>query len=554
MLTHLYIKNYALIDELDIDLHPGFSVITGETGAGKSIILGAIGLLLGQRADVRDIQQGARKCTIEAQFCLKGFGLEEYFTENDFDFENQECSIRRELTDSGKSRAFVNDTPATLAQLKVLGARIIDIHSQHQNLMLADEGFQTDMLDLMGNAMDQRQAYATCYRRHQQLRQQLAALRQEAEEAGRNHDYLDFQWQQLNQLKPQPGEDETLEKEAQTLQHAEEIKTVLYQTGELLSTEEGGILTGLRHACQQLQQLQRVYDGCGDWAGRLENAYIDLKDLCDDVSSQAERMEYNPERLQEVTQRLDALYTLEQKHHVENAAQLALLAEEMRRQLDKTEQFGDLIAQAEAEEAACRQELESLGQILTARRNEAARRIEAELAEALVPLGIPHPQVRIDIAPLPQPSPLGMDRVTLMFSANRNSTPSPIAEVASGGEIARVMLAVKRMLASVKQMPTIIFDEIDTGVSGRIAECMAHIMRQMSRDHGTQVVSITHLPQIAARGDVHYKVYKQDNDSHTASHIVRLSDDERVTEIAHMLSGAEVTEAAIENAKQLLRK
>lgn len=554
MLTHLYIKNYALIDELDIDLHPGFSVITGETGAGKSIILGAIGLLLGQRADVRDIQQGARKCTIEAQFCLKGFGLEEYFTENDFDFENQECSIRRELTDSGKSRAFVNDTPATLAQLKVLGARIIDIHSQHQNLMLADEGFQTDMLDLMGNAMDQRQAYATCYRRHQQLRQQLAALRQEAEEAGRNHDYLDFQWQQLNQLKPQPGEDETLEKEAQTLQHAEEIKTVLYQTGELLATEEGGILTGLRHACQQLQQLQRVYDGCGDWAGRLENAYIDLKDLCDDVSSQAERMEYNPERLQEVTQRLDALYTLEQKHHVENAAQLALLAEEMRRQLDKTEQFGDLIAQAEAEEAACRQELESLGQVLTARRNEAARRIEAELAEALVPLGIPHPKVRIDIAPLPQPSPLGMDRVTLMFSANRNSTPSPIAEVASGGEIARVMLAVKRMLASVKQMPTIIFDEIDTGVSGRIAECMAHIMRQMSRDHGTQVVSITHLPQIAARGDVHYKVYKQDNDSHTASHIVRLSDDERVTEIAHMLSGAEVTEAAIENAKQLLRK
>ena len=554
MLTHLYIKNYALIDELDIDLHPGFSVITGETGAGKSIILGAIGLLLGQRADVRDIQQGARKCTIEAQFCLKGFGLEEYFTENDFDFENQECSIRRELTDSGKSRAFVNDTPATLAQLKVLGARIIDIHSQHQNLMLADEGFQTDMLDLMGNAMDQRQAYATCYRRHQQLRQQLAALRQEAEEAGRNHDYLDFQWQQLNQLKPQPGEDETLEKEAQTLQHAEEIKTVLYQTGELLATEEGGILTGLRHACQQLQQLQRVYDGCGDWAGRLENAYIDLKDLCDDVSSQAERMEYNPERLQEVTQRLDALYTLEQKHHVENAAQLALLTEEMRRQLDKTEQFGDLIAQAEAEEAACRQELESLGQVLTARRNEAARRIEAELAEALVPLGIPHPQVRIDIAPLPQPSPLGMDRVTLMFSANRNSTPSPIAEVASGGEIARVMLAVKRMLASVKQMPTIIFDEIDTGVSGRIAECMAHIMRQMSRDHGTQVVSITHLPQIAARGDVHYKVYKQDNDSHTASHIVRLSDDERVTEIAHMLSGAEVTEAAIENAKQLLRK
>ena len=554
MLTHLYIKNYALIDELDIDLHPGFSVITGETGAGKSIILGAIGLLLGQRADVRDIQQGARKCTIEAQFCLKGFGLEEYFTENDFDFENQECSIRRELTDSGKSRAFVNDTPATLAQLKVLGARIIDIHSQHQNLMLADEGFQTDMLDLMGNAMDQRQAYGTCYRRHQQLRQQLAALRQEAEEAGRNHDYLDFQWQQLNQLKPQPGEDETLEKEAQTLQHAEEIKTVLYQTGELLATEEGGILTGLRHACQQLQQLQRVYDGCGDWAGRLENAYIDLKDLCDDVSSQAERMEYNPERLQEVTQRLDALYTLEQKHHVENAAQLALLTEEMRRQLDKTEQFGDLIAQAEAEEAACRQELESLGQVLTARRNEAARRIEAELAEALVPLGIPHPQVRIDIAPLPQPSPLGMDRVTLMFSANRNSTPSPIAEVASGGEIARVMLAVKRMLASVKQMPTIIFDEIDTGVSGRIAECMAHIMRQMSRDHGTQVVSITHLPQIAARGDVHYKVYKQDNDSHTASHIVRLSDDERVTEIAHMLSGAEVTEAAIENAKQLLRK
>ena len=554
MLTHLYIKNYALVDELDIDLHPGFSVITGETGAGKSILLGAIGLLLGQRADGKDIRQGARKCIIEAQFCLKGFDLEEFFIQNDFDIENQECRIRRELTDAGKSRAFVNDTPATLSQLKALGARIIDIHSQHQNLLLANEVFQTDMLDLMGNAMQARQDFATCYRMHRQLCQQLQALRQEAEEAGRNHDYLAFQWEQLSQLKPQAGEDEALEKEASTLQHAEEIKTVLYQTGQRLSAEEGGILAGLRHACQQLQQLQRVHDGCAGWAERLENAYIDMKDLCDDVTMEAERMEFDPVRLQQVNDRLDALYSLEQKHHVENAAQLAELTESLRAQLDKTEQYDERITQVQAQVEACREELERRGAALTALRTDAATRIEAHLVEALLPLGIPHPQVHIDIAPLSQPSPLGMDRVTLMFSANRNSAPKPIAEVASGGETARMMLAVKQMLASVRQMPTIIFDEIDTGVSGRIAECMAHIMQQMSSTHGTQVVSITHLPQIAARGDVHYKVYKQDNDSHTASHIVRLSDSERVTEIAHMLSGAEVTEAAIENAKQLLKK
>lgn len=554
MLRHLYIKNYALIDELDLDLHQGFSVITGETGAGKSIILGALGLLLGSRADVKDIQKGAQKCTIEGTFNLEGFHLDEFFNQNDFDFDNQECTIRREMTSSGKSRAFINDTPATLAQLKTLGASIIDIHSQHQNLMLSNETFQLDMLDLMASAMMQREAYIQHYQRYQQLGNDLQALRQKAEEAQRNQDYLTFQWQQLADLNPQPGEDEQLEQESQTLQHAEEIKSVLYQTDEALSNEENGVLTALRRCYQSLSSLQRVYAGSAEWAERLENAYIEIKDISTDLSAQAEHVEYSPERLQEVTQRLDAIYSLQQKHHVDSSAALAELMTNLRGQLDETLGYEEQLKAAEQAFAASERELRALAGQLTATRTKSAAAVEKQIVEMLMPLGIAHPQVKVDIQPLQKPSPLGMDRVTLLFSANKNTPLHPIAEVASGGEIARVMLSIKVMLAGAKQMPTIIFDEIDTGVSGRIAECMANMMQEMSRHHGTQVISITHLPQIAARGDVHYKVYKQDNDSQTTSHIATLSHEERVREIANMLSGAEVTAAAIENAKQLLKK
>lgn len=554
MLRHLYIKNYALIDELDLDLHQGFSVITGETGAGKSIILGALGLLLGSRADVKDIQKGAQKCTIEGDFILEGFHLDDFFSQNDFDFDNQECTIRREMTSSGKSRAFINDTPATLVQLRTLGVSIIDIHSQHQNLMLSNEIFQLDMLDLMASAMSQREAYVRHYQHYLQIGNELQALRKKNEEAQQNQDYLTFQWQQLADLNPQPGEDEQLEQELQTLQHAEEIKSVLYQTDETLSNEESGVLPALRRCYQSLSLLQRVYADCTDWAERLENAYIDIKDLCADLSSQADHVEYSPERLQEVTQRLDAIYNLQQKHHVDSAAALAELMKRMRGQLDETLGYEEQTMAAEQAFVACERELAEQAKQLTSTRVKSAVAIERQIVEMLIPLGIAHPQVKVDIQPLQKPSPLGMDRVTLLFSANKNSPLHPIAEVASGGEIARVMLSIKVMLAGAKQMPTIIFDEIDTGVSGRIAECMANMMQEMSRHHDTQVISITHLPQIAARGDVHYKVYKQDNELQTTSHIACLSYEERVREIANMLSGAEVTEAAIENAKQLLKK
>ncbi len=553
MLKHLYIKNYALIEELDIDFESGFSVITGETGAGKSILLGAVGLLLGQRADTKSIQAGANKCIVEAEFKLDGFGLEDFFEENELDFEQQTCIIRRELTSAGKSRAFINDTPATVAQLKTLGAHIIDIHSQHQNLLLANENFQMDVLDSLGHNTDIIKEYTAIYREYRQLTDALAEMRQRVATNKENKDYIQFQLNQLTDFNPLPGEDETLQEETETLSHAEDIKSVLFRATSLMNDEPQGIILSLRQAQQLAQNVSRHYPNAEEWTARLESAYIELKDIAAEMEDKAESIAYDPQRLEILNARLDELYTLEKKHHVDNADELIELKENFQKQLDEIDCGDEGIDAMEKKLGKIKKELTEKAKVLTATRKESAKYLQTQMKEMLTPLGMPNAQLEVRITPLDVPAEKGMDQVTFYFSANKSGELRPIADVASGGEIARVMLTLKALISEVKQLPTIIFDEIDTGVSGHIAECMAKMMQRMAATDRMQVISITHLPQIAAIGTHHYWVHKEDYGEQTLSHITRLSNEERIREIANMLSGAQVTQAAIENAKQLLR-
>jgi len=552
MLKHLYIKNYALIEELNIDLHSGFSVITGETGAGKSILLGAIGLLLGQRADSKSIQEGAQRCTIEAEFSLKDYHLESFFEQNDIDYNEEDCILRRELTTSGKSRAFINDTPATVAQMRELGQHLIDIHSQHQNLLLSTEDFQLNVLDLLAKDQVELETYKQSFSTYRKLQQELQDAIEQAAKNAQEQDYLNYQYQQLESLNPQSGEDETLQQESNTLSHAEEIKSNLYQTDSLLTNEDTGVLNALRHACQQMQNLTRIYPQAEELSERLESSYIELKDIAGEVSDQGESIEYNPERLQEISERLDALYSMEQKHHVDNSDELIRIKDELSHRLNDIANTDETIGQLREQVNEAKKVVEKQAAKLSQLRKKAAKTVEKDLQEKLAPLGIPNALFRVEFQQT-EPKSSGQDHVTYFFSANKNSTPQPIAQVASGGEVARIMLCLKALISGATSLPTIIFDEIDTGVSGRIAEYMAHIMKDMSQTDGRQVISITHLPQIAALGTSHYRVFKEDTTSKTLSHISELTPEERILEIAHMLSGAKVSEAAIENAKQLLK-
>ena len=552
MLKHLYIKNYALIEELDMDFQEGFSVITGETGAGKSILLGAIGLLLGQRADSKSIQTGASRCVIEAEFYLEGFGLETFFSENDFDFEGHTCTLRRELTSAGKSRAFINDTPATVAQLKELGSHIIDIHSQHQNLLLANENFQMEILDILGNNEERIKQYSTIYQEYKTLEHALEKLKERINSDKENEDYLRFQLKQLSEFNPVAGEDETLQEEAETLSHAEDIKSALFQATERMSGEQYGIVSSLRQVLQTLQSATRHYPAAEEWRARVEEAYIDLKDLSQELEEKAESIAFDPQRLEAINNRLDELYTLEKKHHTDSAEGLVRIKEQLALQLGEMDYSEEDIAEKEKELANMKKNLVEKAGELTQSRSEAATLLQEKIHSMLAPLGMPNAHLDVQVAPLETPSAKGMDQVVFFFSANKNGTPRPIAEVASGGEVARVMLSLKTLISKAKQLPTIIFDEIDTGVSGNIADCMAQMMKEMASNHKMQVISITHLPQIAAMGATHYRVYKEDTSDQTLSHIKQLDKEERIKEIANMLSGAQVSQAAIENAKQLL--
>ena len=551
MLKSLYIKNYALIDTLDIHFEKGFSVITGETGAGKSIILGAIGLLLGQRADCKSIKGENGKCIIEALFDLSAYHLEDFFERNNLEFDGTECIIRREVTKTGKSRAFINDTPASVAQLKELGEMLIDIHSQHQNLMLSKENFQLNVIDILAGNKDELETYKTLYQTYKQHSKALEQAQQEAEKARDEEDYLQFQLEQLEKADMKANEQEELEQEAETLSHAEEIKQALYQTDDLLNNDQNGIISAVKEGAQLLSHISRVYQPAEELAERMESCYIELKDLAGSINSKTEQVEFDPERLNFVNERLNTIYSLQQKHHVDTVEALLAIQDSFREKLSMISHSEEYIEELKEAKAEAYKQLKTQASHLTERRIKAAKNAEAQMKEKLIPLGIPNVQFKVELNQRDEPDETGMDRINFLFSANKNGSLQPIAQVASGGEIARVMLSLKAMISGAVKLPTIIFDEIDTGVSGNIAEKMALIMQDMGA-HNRQVISITHLPQIAARGANHYKVYKEDNEKGTTSHIIQLDDQQRVEEIAHMLSGATLTDAAINNAKELL--
>ncbi len=551
MLRSLYIQNYALIEKLDIDFASGFSVITGETGAGKSIILGAIGLLLGQRADVKAIRRGADKCVIEARFDVAGYEMRQFFDENELEYDT-ECIVRREVQASGKSRAFINDTPASLNQLKELGERLIDVHSQHQNLLLNKEGFQLEVLDTLARNEQALDAYRQKYDAWKQLAHELTELKTRAEQSRTDEDYIRYQLEQLEEAKLREDEQEELEREADMLSHAEEIKAGLYRVEMSLASDEGGLLASLKDALHTLNALRNVYPPAQELGERMESAYIDLKDIAQEVGGHGESVEFNPSRMEEVNERLNLIYSLQQKHHVSTLAQLIALTEEYRTRLADITSFDDRIAELTAHCEEARRAVAQQAAVLTEARVRVAREVEEQLAARLVPLGMPNVRFQVDIT-AKEPGAHGADAVNFLFSANKNGLLQSIASVASGGEIARVMLSIKAMIAGAVKLPTIVFDEIDTGVSGEIADRMADIMKEMG-DKDRQVISITHLPQIASRGKAHYKVYKLDSETETNSHIRRLTEEERVHEIAHMLSGATITEAALNNARDLLSR
>lgn len=551
MLRHLYIKDFTLIDQLDIDFFPGFSVITGETGAGKSIILGALGVLLGNRADVKQIKNGEKKCVIEAHFDLAYSHLERLFSDNDIDYDAQDCILRREINANGKSRAFVNDSPVSIAVLKELGEHLIDIHSQHQNLLLQKDDFMLGIVDVVAKNGEVRRAFAEAYEEQKTCKRELDDLTQQIERDRQNEDFLRFQYQELSKDEFKEGEQEQLEQDSEMLAHAEEIKQVLFDANNVLADEDNNVASILKNIVSNLNSIESVYAPARELAARVESAYIEIKDIADEINGGGEKIEFNPALLEEINGRLDRLYALQQKYHLGSIEELNELKQKIADQLGLIDNGSDeLDALKERYERAYKECLVKAKQ-LTQTREKAARTVERELKQRLVPLGIPN--VRFEVSMEEKPlSADGADKLQFMFSANKNSLLQPISQIASGGEIARVMLSLKAMISGVVKLPTIIFDEIDTGVSGRVAEQMASIMKEMG-DKDRQVISITHLPQIAAMGTTHYKVSKEDYRDVTLSRMTKLTDDERIKEIAQMLSGSDITPAAIENAKSLLR-
>ena len=554
MIKSLHIENYALIEHLDINLHAGFSVITGETGAGKSIILGAIGLLLGQRADSRSLKAEASRCVVEAVFDLSNYHLESFFAENELDYDASECIVRREITSAGKSRAFINDTPVQLSQLKALGEQLIDVHSQHKNLLLSQENFQLDVLDILADNAQLLQAYKDDYRQYMALQRQYAEAVETARQAQDNADFLRFQYNQLAEANLKEGEQSELESELETLEHAEDIKQSLFSASGALQSNTDGIdaLQLVRQGKQAMESAVRFFPVATELAERLESCYIELKDIADEIELKCDSIEYDPERLNYVNERLNTIYTLEKKHRLDSVEALLDLQRELEEKLNFADNTDDVLQQLRQQCAARQQKALTVASQLSDRRKKAAQTLETQMVAALQPLGMPNVQFRVEVTQVNELTATGIDNVLFAFTANKGMALQPISKVASGGEIARVMLSLKALIAGAVKLPTIIFDEIDTGVSGSVAEKMARIMRQMG-EQNRQVISITHLPQIAALGSSHYKVYKEDNEDVTRSHIVELTPEQRVEEIAHMLSGETLTEAALQNARSLLK-
>ena len=551
MLKHLHIENYALIESLDIDLNDGFSVITGETGAGKSILLGAIGLLTGERADLSAIQTGKQRCILEATFNPEGYDLESFFQDEDLDFDPSECIIRRELTANGKSRAFINDTPTTISALKKLGNRLIDIHSQHQNLLLGQENFQLSVLDTVASIPELILSYSNAFHKWNLAVKTLDKAQNNLDESKKDEDYLRFLVTELVNFNPQPGEDETLQQQCDMLEHTQDIKSALMQGYCQLSEGDSPVTDTLRQVRNLIASIQSYFQQAEELTERLESCRIELQDIADTLESEGESIDYDPMRLEELQNRLNTLYSLEQKHHVGSSEELIDIMKQMKERLEMMDNSDEYIKQLQREEQEARTLLDSLSGKLTEKRTIAAKKVEKDVISCLKTLGMPNVRFQVSISPTESPTPKGMDKVSFLFSANLGSDMQNISQVASGGETARVMLSLKSILSGVMSLPTIIFDEIDTGVSGHIAESMAKIMHKMGQQ-GRQVISITHLPQIAALGQHHYKVWKEDTDKVTRSHITYLEQEERITELANMLSGSNVSPEAINNARALL--
>ena len=550
MLKHLYIKNFTLIDELNIDFFSGFSVITGETGAGKSIIVGAVGLLKGNRADIKSIKANRDKCIVEATFNISAYDMKNLFDEHDIDYDENECIIRRELNNNGKSRAFINDIPVPLTTMKAIGECLIDVHSQHQNLLLNQEDFQLNIIDIIAQSQKQLVLYSQAYNHYREANKQLALLKETIEKNNDNKDFMRFQLNELENMQIKDGELESIEQEVDLLGHAEEIKGALYDAYSNLSNDDSGVVNNLKTALKRVEDIVNVYPDLSDTSARMESCYIELKDIMQELGRKADNIEHDPQRLASLTERLDALNNILHKYHVTSESELLAIQADLSKQLSMIDNADEELAEMERKANELLQQCTDQAALLTQQRTKAIAEVEQKMLEKLVPLGIPNARFKVNIEPKPLSND-GCDKITFLFSANKSTDLQPVSLVASGGEIARVMLSLKALVSGAVKLPTIIFDEIDTGVSGSVAEKMAQIMYEMGQNN-RQVISITHLPQIASIGSNHYKVLKEETAEGTTSTMTLLNMDERVEEIAKMLSGSNISQAAIDNAKMLL--
>ncbi len=558
MLQFLTIENYALIDHLEFRPGQGLTVITGETGAGKSIIMGALGLILGQRADAKAVRSGAGKCVIEAQFDISAYDLEAFFAQNDLEYDASATIIRREIYATGKSRAFVNDTPVQLPLLRELGSHLIDIHSQHQNLLLGQDAFQLSVVDALAHNQAEYASYRAAYDQLKAHDSKLKALRAQAERDAQEADYIRFQFSQLDDANLVEGEQEELEAEQELLSHAEDIKSCLCQMHEGLDGEGDAVVQMLKSVSQKAHELSRIYPDIAEIAQRLESDYIDLKDIADEVDSRSEEVNYDPQRLEQVEERLSLLYSLQKKHGKSSVEELIQLRDELFERIQHIDNSDEEILELEQQVKRLAAEATHLAAILTDTRKHAAQQLQKDLIARVTYLGMPNLRFQVSITPLHssnEPSPFkgderGSDRIEFLFSANKNQPLRPAGEVASGGEISRLMLGIKSLVASARTLPTIIFDEIDTGVSGDIADRMGSVMKELSTH--LQVITITHLPQVAGKGNQYFRVFKADTDEQTITHIEQLSSEQRIQEIARMLSGSDITPEALANARTLI--
>lgn len=551
MLTSLHIKNYALIEKLEIDFSSGFSVITGETGTGKSVLLGAIGMLLGERSDAKQVREGADKCIIEGCFDVSSLALETFFEDNELEYDAVECIVRRELSATGRGRFFVNDTPVSAALLKELGSKLIDIHSQHKNLLLGNRNYQLNVLDILARNEGILTEYGSLFRNYENNRKELIRAKEELEAVRSDEEWLRFQLEEIDSAAFREGEQEELEQESEQLAHAEDIQAALYNAVALLDNDEKSMLQALREAALSMEKISRHYPAAGDLAERIESNYIELKDCCEELRRSLDGNTFSPARLEQVENRLTLMYDLFKKHRTSDVAGLLALADSYRTRLEQITDGDDRIEALEKESIRLRGELDVLCAKMTEKRRSAALSLQKKITSILVSLGMPMIRFEVDFSVADEFATTGRDIVKFLFSANSISPLQPLADVASGGEMARVMLALKSIIAEFSAMPTLIFDEIDTGVSGVLAERMGKLMQQMG-GLNRQVISITHLPQVAALGNEHYKVYKEEGDGGTRTKIARLSTEERIKEIAQMMSGEQMTDSAMEAARGLI--